>query len=71
MKKFKCESVRLCRFLYSLGFNKESINCNEKEYWLFEKSSELQESLDFYFYMRKKLRETGVNENESIYLSKL
>lgn len=24
MNKFKCESVRLCRFLYSLGFDKES-----------------------------------------------
>lgn len=22
--KYKCESVRLCRFLYSLGFDKES-----------------------------------------------
>lgn len=57
MEKFKCESVRLCRFLYGLGFDKESkFNSDKTEYWLFEKSKELQESLDFYFYMRKKLR---------------
>ena len=54
--KYKCESVRLCRFLYGLGFDKESIYENEKEYWLFEKSDDLQKSLDFFFYMRKKLR---------------
>lgn len=54
--KFKCESVRLCRFLYSLGFDKESIIENEKEYWLFERSQELQNSLDFFFSMRKKLK---------------
>ena len=38
MEKFKCKSVRLCRYLYSLGFNKESkYDKNENEYWLFEK----------------------------------
>lgn len=53
--KFKCESVRLCRFLYSLGFEKESMfDKNKKEYWLFEKSDDLQASLSFFFYMRKK-----------------
>lgn len=54
--KFKCESVRLCRFLYSLGFNKET-KTNEFgiEYWLFERSPELQKSLDFFFSMRKKI----------------
>ena len=55
-KKYKCESVRLCRFLYGLGFDKESSYENGKEYWLFEKSDDLQKSLDFFFYMRKKLR---------------
>ena len=36
--KYKCESVRLCRFLYSLGFDKESkFDENGKEYWLFER----------------------------------
>lgn len=28
-----------------------------REYWIFEESSNLYESLDFYFYMRKKNRE--------------
>lgn len=56
-KKFKCESVRLCRFLYSLGFDKESRFDREgKEYWLFDWSQELQNSLDFFFVMRKKLK---------------
>ena len=53
---FKCESVRLCRFLYSLGFDKKSVVDGKTEYWLFEKSDDLQISLDFYFYMRKKLK---------------
>ena len=64
--KYRCESVRLCRFLYALGFDKESIFKNGKEQWLFEKSPELQESLDFFFYFRKKLKDKrikGVNEN--------
>ena len=68
MNKFKCKSVRLCRFLYGLGFDKESIVVNGKEIWLFEKSDDLQESLDFFFNMRKKLKNkktTGANENDS------
>lgn len=56
MEKYRCESVRLCRYLYSLGFDKESIKENNNEIWLFEKSKELQESLDFFFVMRKKLK---------------
>lgn len=67
MEKFKCKSVRLCRYLYSLGFNKESkYDKNENEYWLFEKSNELQKSLDFFFVMRKEImnKKTGANENE-------
>ena len=56
MKKYRCESVRLCRFLYGLGFDKESIQYNGQEAWLFEISPELQESLDFFFYMRKKIK---------------
>lgn len=54
---YRCESVRLCRFLYGLGFDKESIQYNGQEAWLFKKSQELQESLDFFFYMRKKLKD--------------
>lgn len=52
---FKCESVRLCRFLYSLGFEKESkFDEKNNEYWMFKRSQDLQESLDFFFYMRRK-----------------
>lgn len=47
--------MRMMRFLYSLGFEKESyINSKGKENWRFEKSELLQESLDFFFYMRSK-----------------
>lgn len=60
MEYFKCKSVRLCRYLYSLGFEKKSIFENNVESWLFEKSDRLQQALDFFFYMRK----TGANENE-------
>lgn len=56
MSKYRCESVRLCRYLYGLGFDKESIQYNGKEAWLFQRSKELQESLDFFFYMRKKTK---------------
>lgn len=62
MNKYRCESVRLCRYLYSLGFDKESIRHNGQEMWLFEKSNELQESLDFFFYMRKKLKSIRLRE---------
>lgn len=64
--KYRCQSIRLSRFLYSLGFDKESVINNDKENWLFERSPELQECLDFFFYMRKKLKNQrikGVNEN--------
>ncbi len=54
--KYKCESIRLCRYLYSLGFEKESkVDLNNKEYWLFKRSQDLQNALDFFFIMRKKL----------------
>lgn len=52
---YKCESVRMCRYLYSLGFDKKSqFDKNGKEYWLFKRSQDLQKSLDFFFSMRKK-----------------
>lgn len=61
-KYFIASSIRMMRFLYSLGFEKESfINPKGHENWKFEHTSELQESLDFYFYMREKLK--GVNGN--------
>lgn len=54
MNKYCCESIRMSRYLYSLGFDKESVMRDGKEIWLFEKSNLLQEALDFYFYMRRK-----------------
>ena len=52
MNNYKCESVRLCRFLYSLGFDKKSeTDENNKEYWIFERSQDLQKSLDFFFFL--------------------
>lgn len=66
--KYRCESVRLCRFLYGLGFDKSSIQYKGKEAWLFDRSLELQESLDFYFYMRKKMKDKyfkGANEYDT------
>lgn len=54
---FKCTSVRLMRVLYGLGFEKQSgFESDGIEYWNFEKSDDLQEALDFYFMMRKRLR---------------
>jgi hypothetical protein len=58
-KIFNCSSVRLQRYLYSLGFEKESyINEKGKENWKFEHTNDLQQSLDFYFYMR------NINKNK-------
>ena len=55
---YNVSSVRLMRFLYSLGFEKESYyNTKNKENWKFKKSEMLTEALDFYFYMRKKNKE--------------
>lgn len=54
---YNVSSVRLMRFLYALGFEKEAyINDKKKENWRFKKSDVLQEALDFYFYMRNKNR---------------
>lgn len=56
-KYYNVSSLRLMRFLYSLGFDKESyINLKGKENWRFIKSNALKESLDFYFYMRNKTK---------------
>lgn len=56
-KYFNVSSVRMMRFLYALGFEKKSyINPKGKENWRFEKSNDLQEALDFFFYMRNKHR---------------
>lgn len=54
-KEFRTSNKRTMRFLYNLGFNKTSIFENDVEVWVFERTPELNESLDFYFYMRKKI----------------
>nr|DAV97558.1 MAG TPA: hypothetical protein [Caudoviricetes sp.] len=56
MEKIKIKNKRLAKYLYSLGFDREC-GFDKNEYWLFSKSSKLDEALDFYFYMRKKNRE--------------
>lgn len=56
-----CKSLRLCRFLYSLGFDKQpEFDEEQNEYWVFERSPELKEALDFFFYMRKTLKERRI-----------
>lgn len=56
MEIYKTNNKRLSKYLYSLGFERECRYINEKEYWFFQESSDLKESLDFYFYMRRKNR---------------
>lgn len=64
-KYFIASSIRLMRFLYSLGFDKKSfINDKGYENWKFEHTDELQEALNFYFEFRDKNFKKGVNENE-------
>lgn len=54
---YNVSSVRLMRFLYALGFNKQSyINDKGKENWRFEYTDNLLESIEFYRYMRNKNR---------------
>ena len=56
-KYYNVSSVRLMRFLYALGFNKESyIDKNGKENWRFIINDNLVESLNFYHNMRNKNR---------------
>lgn len=56
-KYFNVSSIRLMRYLYALGFEKESyINKSGKENWRFLYSEELQKSLDFYYEMRNNLK---------------
>jgi hypothetical protein len=56
-KYYNVSSVRMMRFLYALGFDKESyINSSGKENWRFLLDDNLKESIDFYFYMRNKTR---------------
>lgn len=54
-KFYNVSSVRLMRYLYSLGFEKESyLNNKNKENWRFKKNKNLNEAISFYHYMRNK-----------------
>lgn len=58
---YNVSTVRLMRFLYSLGFEKESyIAPSGKENWRFVWTDELKEALDFYYYMRNKNKELTI-----------
>lgn len=56
MKKIKIKNKRLSKYLYSLGFDRKCIIENGVEKWEYTDSNELQESLEFYFNMRKRNR---------------
>ena len=57
IKYYNVSSVRLMRFLYALGFSKESyLDKNGKENWRFIIDNNLIESLDFYRTMGNKNR---------------
>lgn len=54
---YNVSSVRLMRFLYALGFDKESyFNKDGKENWRFLITDTLLESIAFYHQMRKRNR---------------
>ena len=54
-KFYNVSSVRLMRFLYALGFQKESYFNNEgKENWTVIYDENLSESLNFYHQMRQR-----------------
>lgn len=51
---YNVSSARVARFLYALGFDKESyIAPSGKENWRFVWSSNLQRAIDFYHEMRQ------------------
>lgn len=54
---YTVKNKRLSKYLYSLGFERISIQERNTEYWLFRESDALKEALDFYFYMRNKNRQ--------------
>lgn len=52
---YNVSSARMARFLYLLGFNKESyFDKNGKEKWRFEKTDDLLRSVSFYKEMRQR-----------------
>ena len=55
IKYYNVSSVRLMRFLYALGFSKESyLNKNRKKNWRYIIKNNIIEALDFYHRMRKR-----------------
>lgn len=64
-------NARLSKYLYSLGFDRESFYKDKREYWKFKKSNRLQESLDFFFYMRNKNKQEMVICQENLPKKKL
>lgn len=60
--KFISKGIRLTRYLYSLGFEKESRIIDNKEFWVFDYDETLQKALDFYFSMRKIIKNKGVKD---------
>lgn len=60
--KFISKGIRLTRYLYSLGFEKESRTIDNKEFWVFDYDETLQKALDFYFSMRKIIKNKGVKD---------
>lgn len=52
---YNVSSIRMMRFLYALGFDKESyFDKNGKEHWRFEKTDSLLKSVEFFKLMRQK-----------------
>lgn len=52
---YNVSSIRMMRFLYALGFDKESYyDKNNKERWRFRKTDDLIKSIEFYKMMRQK-----------------
>lgn len=53
-KYYNVSSIRMMRFLYALGFAKESyFDKNGKEKWRFLKTDDLLRSVEFYKEIRK------------------
>lgn len=58
---YNVSTVRLMRFLYALGFEKEGyIAPSGKENWRFLWSDDLARALDFYHVMRKRNKELAI-----------
>lgn len=52
---YNVSSIRMMRFLYALGFDKESYyDKNKKERWRFVKSEDLLRAVEFYKEIRQK-----------------